>query len=149
MTSLAKPQALARPPSTRADLPRSAFTTHVAWTQTFSVSDGTSSLKLHNFSALIPPGLNTPGGNRCSARSVLRQGCLRCTHSPPPAPRFVPPPQRGQEPEQTGAALGEGSLVLGEAEGRTRRHGAAGSPPGPAAAPHAASPLTSPQRPPF
>lgn len=72
MTSLAKPRALARPPSTRADLPRSAFTTHVAWTQTFSVSDGTSSLKLHNFSALIPPGLNTPGGNRCSARSVLR-----------------------------------------------------------------------------
>lgn len=73
------------------------------------VPDGSSSLNLQYFSALIPPRLNAPGGNRRSARSVreVPEACPRGARSPPPAPLFVPPPQRGQEPGRTGTALGE------------------------------------------
>lgn len=83
------------------------------------VPDDTSSLKLQYFLALIPPGLNTSGENRRSARSVrvVSEGRpLPSASTPLRAPTTAWPGARANR--GTEAALGEGSPFLGEGESR-------------------------------
>lgn len=83
------------------------------------VPDDTSSLKLQYFLALIPPGLNTSGGNRRSARSVrvVSEGRpLPSASTPLRAPTTAW--QGARANRGTEAALGEGSPFLGEGESR-------------------------------